>query len=346
VWTPARRDCLVRTVNDKRMRSSSCRRDADPGAKIHDDRLPFDIEVLDYMALGDGPAQERLWPTGEQWGSASARSPSRRTEVSGVDPNQMHDVPSAYVRLTRDGKDEGTWLLSVWYTDSYFNLVQEITLGDKKYQISLRYKQTTRPYSVHLYKVTQDFYPGTEKPKDFASFVRVTDPAHHVDRDVQIYMNAPMFYQGRAFFQASVTSNPQTRKPVGTVLQVVKNPGWLMPYLSCLIVGLAFSCILASPFTSFSIGGSSDDTNNLHKYLPHIAVGIAVLYVGFPDVAARRCGQRIPLFTISALLPVLDGGRYKPMDTVARNNLMIITHRQAYYDADTGEYHSAKQVAA
>jgi len=66
----------------------------------------------------------------------------------------------------------------------------------------------------------------------------VTDPAHHVDRDVQIYMNAPMFYQGESFFQASVTSNPQTRKPVGTVLQVVKNPGWLMPYLSCLIVGI------------------------------------------------------------------------------------------------------------
>jgi len=56
-----------------------------------------------------------------------ARGRRAENEVSGVDPNQMHDVPSAYVRLTRDGKDEGTWLLSVWYTDSYFNLVQEIT---------------------------------------------------------------------------------------------------------------------------------------------------------------------------------------------------------------------------
>ena len=31
-------------------------------------------------------------------------------------------------------------------------------------------------------------------------------------------------------------------------------------------------------------------------------------------------------------LPTIDGGRYKPMDSVARSNLMILTHRQDYYD--------------
>lgn len=29
-----------------------------------------------------------------------------------------------------------------------------------------------------------------------------------------------------------------THKADGTILQVVRNPGWTMPYLSCLIVGI------------------------------------------------------------------------------------------------------------
>jgi len=84
------------------------------------------------------------------------------------------------------------------------------------------------------------------------------------------------------------------------------------------------------------------NTNNLHKYLPHIAVGIAVLYVGFQMWPRADAANEFHYHDFG-LLPVLDGGRYKPMDTVARNNLMIITHRQAYYDADTGEYHSANK---
>ena len=38
---------------------------------------------------------------------------------------------------------------------------------------------------------------------------------------------------------------------------------------------------------------------------------------------------------------VIDGGRYKPLDTVARTSLMIITHRQYYYDAEAKVYYPA-----
>lgn len=40
-------------------------------------------------------------------------------------------------------------------------------------------------------------------------------------------------------------------------------------------------------------------------------------------------------------LPAYDGGRFKPMDTVARNNLMVLTHRQAYRDAEKGQTYPA-----
>ena len=47
-------------------------------------------------------------------------------------------------------------------------------------------------------------------------------------------MNEPLRHRGETFYQASW--NEKTEK--GTVLQVVRNPGWLMPYFSCAIVSI------------------------------------------------------------------------------------------------------------
>jgi hypothetical protein len=55
---------------------------------------------------------------------------------------------------------------------------------------------------------------------------------------VEIYMNAPLYYRGETFYQSSWTTDPRTGKADGTILQAVRNPGWLLPYLSCAIVGL------------------------------------------------------------------------------------------------------------
>ena len=63
--------------------------------------------------------------------------------------------------------------------------------------------------------------------------MRLTDPDRGVDREVVISMNNPLRYRGETFFQADVLPGD-----TGTVLQVVENPGWLLPYLSCGLVGV------------------------------------------------------------------------------------------------------------
>ena len=45
-------------------------------------------------------------------------------------------------------------------------------------------------------------------------------------------MNQPLRYGGKAFYQASFGKNDTL-----SVLQVVENPGWLLPYISCVLVG-------------------------------------------------------------------------------------------------------------
>ena len=81
-------------------------------------------------------------------------------------------------------------------------------------------------------KFRHDVYPGTEIPKNFSSLVRLSNPTSGEERDVLIYMNQPLRYQGRTFYQSGFEGETVT------ILQVVQNPGWMMPYISCVIITL------------------------------------------------------------------------------------------------------------
>jgi hypothetical protein len=74
---------------------------------------------------------------------------------------------------------------------------------------------------------------GTETPKNFASTVQLIDSDRKEDRKTTISMNAPLRYVGETFYQSGWFPGDG-----GTVLQVVNNPGWLMPYVSCVMVAL------------------------------------------------------------------------------------------------------------
>ena len=73
--------------------------------------------------------------------------------------------------------------------------------------------------------------------KNFSSEVIIKDPDNGVERNALIYMNHPLRYGGYTFYQASYDETTETT----TVLQVVKNPGWLLPYVS--VAMLAFGMI-------------------------------------------------------------------------------------------------------
>jgi hypothetical protein len=74
-------------------------------------------------------------------------------------------------------------------------------------------------------------YIGTDTAKNFASTVVLTDPSRKENREVKISMNDPLRHAGETFYQTEFLPGDK-----GTVLQVVKNPGWLMPYISCGLV--------------------------------------------------------------------------------------------------------------
>ena len=79
-----------------------------------------------------------------------------------------------------------------------------------------------------------DRYAGTEIPKNFSSRVRLERPDTGENRELTIRMNEPLRYAGETYFQADWDKTDEK----GTVLQVVKNPGWLTPYLACVLVAV------------------------------------------------------------------------------------------------------------
>ena len=61
-------------------------------------------------------------------------------------------------------------------------------------------------------------------------------------------MNNPLRYWGETYYQASYDEND----PRVSILQVVRNPSWLTPYLSCCLVGLGLAVQFMSHLISFA----------------------------------------------------------------------------------------------
>ena len=98
----------------------------------------------------------------------------------------------------------------------------------RAYELKPQPKRFYLPFSLRLLQFRHDVYPGTDIPKNFSSRVRLQRSDTGEDREVQIYMNNPLRCAGLTLYQAGFDVDDQ-----GTILQVVKNPGWFTPYLAC-----------------------------------------------------------------------------------------------------------------
>ncbi len=137
------------------------------------------------------------------------------------------DTPSGIVELLTPNGSLGTYLVSAVLTRP-----QVLTHEGRRYELALRAARFYKPFNIHLVEFKHDKYLGTDIPKNFSSRVRLQRPDTGEDREVLIYMNNPLRYDGETYYQASFDPDNQ-----GTVLQVVRNPSWLTPYFSCVLVG-------------------------------------------------------------------------------------------------------------
>jgi hypothetical protein len=229
-------------VNETAVPASMLRK---PGTFAHNEALPFDVEVTRFMKNSSvrdpRPGEDVIADKGDGRHQVAVE----RHEVSGTDKEQSVDTPSLYVKLTaKDGQALGTYLTSI-YLDP-----QPVRVGDKTYQIALRFKQSYLPYRVHLIKFSFDRWQGTAMARNFESDVYVEDPEQPQEGKPVlrvIKMNSPLRYRGETLYQQDFDHKTEQ----ATILQVVRNPAALLPYISCALVALGMSIHFGLHLTTF-----------------------------------------------------------------------------------------------
>jgi hypothetical protein len=144
---------------------------------------------------------------------------------------ESRNIPGGVVELTGTAGSIGTWIVSPHLRE------QTIDYGGTKWRLALRIERTYYPFSVTLLQTTNEVYPGTEIPKDFRSRLRLDYPAKKEQRETEVFMNAPLRYEGLTFFQYQMGKDELDRSRGTSSLQVVKNPSWFSPYFGCVLVG-------------------------------------------------------------------------------------------------------------
>lgn len=344
------------TVVPQKLLASAARSE---GAVSHPD-LPFDLRVVrfDENSLLAGTGESADNPATAGAGLQRIALPAR--SVSGVATEGGVNRPSAYVEPLdkKTGRSLGVWLVSNSFLPMPGGggaglLPQAVPLeglapGEAPPTIELRFKRLYKDYSVTLTDFRFDRYAGTNVPKNFQSDIVLRDPARGVDRPVKIWMNNPLRYAGDTLYQQSYDA--ETEKT--TVLQVVTNTGWMIPYLSCVYVGLGMLAHFGVTLARFARRrveeadrraaapgvasvGSVASWRRAAVAAPALAALVTALYFGgkarpAADTPAARAVARF------GALPVAERGRVKPLDTLARTTLQAMSARQEVLPAEEG----------
>ncbi len=116
---------------------------------------------------------------------------------------------------------------------------QTITTTHNTWSITLRKQQYQLPFAVRLIEFVQDYYPGTNIARGFSSLVEIKDAG--ITLRAHISMNNPLRYQHYTLYQSAFIGGTTA----ASVLAVVANPGFFIPYIACLVIALGLLIHLA-----------------------------------------------------------------------------------------------------
>jgi ABC-type transport system involved in cytochrome c biogenesis permease subunit len=216
------------------------------------------------------------------------------------------NAPTAIVELKTKDQSLGTWALNLNLTESFD--AQTFTDAGNTYEISLRRTRYYVPFTVQLDKFTHEKYPGTETPRRFASDVTLKEGASSFTYNIS--MNQPLRHAGLTFFQSSFGSTKDGKSL--SVLQVVRNPGWLLPYVSVAIMSLGLIWHFGFSLLRFLRGRAA-------KAAAILTFGLFATTADAADASwkTREFGE----------IPVQSGGRIIPIETLATGSLLQMRSR-------------------
>ena len=208
------------------------------GGEITHEKLPFAIRVQKYYVNSDVRQRAPMIDTNPPPATAGFGPTVTLVPLAETRKMDERNLPAVIFEIVGPQSSLGTWLAHGRLNE------QLIQAGDKTWRMAMRFERFYHPFSVQLLKTTHEVYRGTVSasnpqgiPKNFQSRVRLENPRTRESREVDIYMNNPLRYEGLTFYQYQMGRDELESNRGTSTLQVVRNPGWLTPYLGCLLVG-------------------------------------------------------------------------------------------------------------
>ncbi len=311
---------------------------------IDDDSLPCKVRILDWM---QNSRIENLKEGDENPATAGLGLLKKAVElqpIGAAEAMEDRNIGAAYVELISRKTDKpiATLLLSQErndvskvYTTILDDELESVDIDGAEFKVALRFRQLRKPYDVYLKDVERITYSGVETPRDFSSRIVITSRETGASQEGKTWMNNPIRYQGETFYQSRYNKLPSDGGMVETTgLQVVKNAGWVVPYISCMMVFVGMFAHFGGTFSRFASRHSRGAIPGAE--LQAAAGGNVFLRVLIAAVALGICAlvtlgfAKQPSFSrdeVNALalggLPVQHEGRIKPFDTVAKNILQV-----------------------
>lgn len=339
--------------------------------------LPFTVEVLRYIKNANLVRQRPALDSGiktdgvlRRWVALDAGA------ANGVNADQAVDLAAAYVRVTEKGslKNLGTFLLSqVGYQSEKIDTVD---VDGKSYQIGLRFKSDYKPYALTLKDVQAKMYPGTQTAKWYSSDFVLDDKTTDTKSEQKVFMNNPLRYGGETFYQTGYAKDTSGREI--STLQIVKNKGWMIPYVCCMfvVIGLVaqFGTSLLSYLEKKQKQATQDDAlavreskasakssatadvdggqpaSNSWWSRNAIAVGFVAVFLLYAakDFSGAMFGslkhQEMRLDLLGEL-PITYDGRVQPIESLARNTLRQLTKREVVFDGQNEKQPALRWLA-
>jgi ResB-like family len=235
------------------------------GGEIQNGHLPFTIHVKRFWKNSESSFRAPMIHNGPPLAINGVATSFDFHPVAETKNPDKKNVPTALIEIIGSNGSLGDWVVSGWTTDdelvealrqSYGQQLgalmaqkitdqltrpQSIETGGKEFTFALRPERVYFPFSLELLKATHTIYEGTDIPKDFRSRVQLRNPQNGENREIEISMNHPLRYAGLTFYQYQMEAGEAVREAglaPSSTLQVVRNPGWLTPYIGCAMVAI------------------------------------------------------------------------------------------------------------
>ncbi len=209
-----------------------------------------------------------------------------------------------------------------------------VKTSDGTLAISYGYESLPLGFSLQLKKFTRGMNPGGMGDARFASTVHLHDEAKHIDQDHEISMNEPLAHGKYTFYQSGILPSG-----TGTVLTVASDPGLFFKYLGSIMTcaGTLIMFVTRSRLGKALPLVSSQTTKTKEQLMRRaIAASLAFFCLAGSALAASSPDQQFD-WNAWRSLPVQDGGRQKPLDSLAWETWRLLGNRVSFTDPETNQ---------